>query len=334
LKIPDGETTYEDMVLGSVSRSNEDIEDFIIARSDGSATYNLAVVIDDHEMNISHVIRGNDHVTNTFKQIHIYRAFGWDVPVFGHVPLILRPDKKKVSKRLGDKDVQQYQGEGILAQAMFNYISLLGWSPKTDREIYSLAELIEIFTEENFNSANAVFDEEKLLAFNHQYIQKLSDHEIAEQVAPMLVQADIQSKYWLETRWEFLRQVMGLLRERAHRMTDFVEMSEYFFEFDYKYDPDGAAKQFTLENADRLASLADRFEALGSFDHESTEQALSALAEEGGFKRGKLIHPTRLAVSGRSRGPGLFDILVAIGQAETVERMRKAVDYIREKQQT
>ena len=158
LAIPPGETTFDDMVSGTITRSNDDIEDLVIARSDGSATYNLAVVVDDHEMGITHVIRGNDHVSNTFKQIHLYRALGLEVPRFGHVPLILRPDRKKVSKRLGDKDVAEYKQEGILPEAMFNYLCLLGWSPKTENEIYTQKELIELFNEKNFNASNAIFD--------------------------------------------------------------------------------------------------------------------------------------------------------------------------------
>jgi nondiscriminating glutamyl-tRNA synthetase len=334
LKIPEGETSFTDLVLGGISRSSDDIEDLIIARSDGSATYNLAVVVDDHDMGITHVIRGNDHVTNTFKQIHLYRAFGWELPKFGHVPLILRPDKRKVSKRLGDKDVQQYQQEGILPEALFNYLSLLGWSPKTEREIYTRDELVEIFDERNFNPSNAVFDEEKLLAFNFEHIQKLSGHEIATLVAPLLVAANIQSRYWFETRWDYLRKVMELLKERARRVTDFVELGSYFFEFDYQYDSEAEAKYFKPETAELLSSLADRFERLDEFDLSSTEKALSDLAEERGMKRGRLIHPTRLAVSGRSKGPGLFDILVTLGKSAVVQRMRKAVDYIAEKAQS
>ncbi|MCP4677108.1 MAG: glutamate--tRNA ligase, partial [Deltaproteobacteria bacterium] len=186
---------------------NAELEDFIVARSDGSVTYNFAVVVDDHDMGISHVIRGNDHITNTFKQIILYNALGLELPVFGHVPMILRPDKKKVSKRLGDKDVGEYKNEGILPEAMINYLSLLGWSPKVDNEIYSRQELIDLFDTAGLNNSNAVFDEEKLLAFNFSHIQKKSDHELAVLAAPLLVEAGLTTKYWLETRWEYLRQV-------------------------------------------------------------------------------------------------------------------------------
>jgi glutamyl-tRNA synthetase len=195
IRIPDGVTDFHDIVSGDLRRENTEIEDFVIARSDGSATYNLAVVVDDHDMGITHVLRGNDHITNTFKQIHIYRALGYELPVFGHVPLILRPDKKKVSKRLGDKDVGEYQVDGILPEAMFNFLCLLGWSPKTDREIYTVEELIEIFNPDNFNASNAVFNEEKLIAFNREHLIKKSDHELATMIAPLLVEAGCTTKY-------------------------------------------------------------------------------------------------------------------------------------------
>lgn len=333
VRIPEGVTTYHDMVSGELSRHSDDIEDVIIARSDGSATYNFAVVIDDHEMGITHVIRGNDHITNTFKQIHIYRAFGWPEPIFGHVPLILRPDKKKVSKRLGDKDVGEYRDDGVVPDAMFNYLCLLGWNPKTEQEIYSRDELIERFTEVNFNASNAVFDEEKLIAFNKAHIMRMSDHELAVLVAPMLVEAGVTTKYWLETRWEYLRQVVGLLKERVRTLHDFVGLGGYFFSFDYTYDEAAATKQFVPEIAEILAALADRFASLGEFTHDGLERTLKGLAEERGMKPGQLIHPTRLAVSGMSIGPGLYDLLQALGKPIVLERMRKAVEFINRKHQ-
>jgi len=328
LRIPEGATSFDDIVSGRLTRSNEEIEDFIVARSDGRATYNLAVVIDDHDMGITHVIRGNDHITNTFKQVHIYDALGFDLPVFGHLPMILRPDKKKVSKRLGDKDVGEYRKEGILPEAIFNYLCLLGWSPKTDREIYSVEELIEIFNPDNFNPSNAVFDQEKLIAFNKAHIMLKPDHDLAVELAPMLVEAGLTTRYWLETRWEYLRAVVGVLKGRVSRVSEFVDHGGYFFDFDYKYDPEAAAKQFTKEAGPLLTELADRFEQLEEFTHDSTEAVLSQVAAEKELKKAKLIHPTRLAVSGMKVGPGLYDILAVLGKTRVVERLRKAVEYI------
>jgi len=328
IRIPDGETRYTDMVYGEITRKNEEIEDFIVARSDGSATYNLAVVVDDHDMRITHIIRGNDHISNTFKQIHIYRALGWEIPIFGHVPLILRPDKRKVSKRLGDKDIFEYKQEGVLPDAMFNYLTFLGWSPKTDREIYNPKELIEIFDANHFNQSNAIFDQEKLLAFNKAHIQLMTDHELATLVAPLLVKSGLTTKYWLETRWEYLRAVIRLLKERVRRLPDFVSLGPYFFNFDYQYDTKAEAKYFSPDAAGLLAELADRFEELSEFTHETTEATVSVMADDKGIKRARLIHATRLAVSGVPGGPGLYDILVTLGRPVVLERMRKAVDYI------
>jgi len=330
LKIPEGMTTFDDMVTGSIDRQNSETEDLIIARSDGTATYNLAVVVDDHTMGISHVIRGNDHITNTFKQIHIYRALGWEPPQFGHMPLILRKDKKKVSKRLGDKDVMAYREDGVLPAAMFNFLCLLGWSSKTDREVFTVPELIEIFDASSLNASNAVFDEDKLMAINREHIGLMSDHDLAVMVAPMLVEAGLTTKYWLETRWEYLRNVIGLVKSRTSRLSDFVERGGYFFSFDGQYDPEAAAKHFTPEAASALDQLADRFEALDVFTHDSIEQTLAAMADERQVKKGVLIHPTRLAVSGMSVGPSLFEMLELLSQSVVVERMRRAAAFIRE----
>jgi glutamyl-tRNA synthetase len=242
--------------------------------------------------------------------------------------MILRTDKKKVSKSRGDKGVHQFREEGILPEAMFNYLCLLGWSPKTDREIYSVEELIQNFTPDNFNPSNSVFDEAKLIAFNQQYIAEKTDHDLAVLVAPLLVDAGLTTKYWLETRWDYLREVVGLLKLRAKRVVDFVELSEYFFKEDFKYDPEAAAKQFTPENGALLTELAERFERLESFTAETIETCLSGFADEKELKKGKLIHPTRLAVSGRSAGPSLYEMLAILSQSVVVDRMRRAVAQI------
>lgn len=347
LKIPDGETAYNDMVAGIIKRQNVEIEDFIIARSDSTATYNLAVVVDDHDMRVSHVIRGNDHITNTFKQIHICRALNWNIPEFGHVPLLLRPDKKKVSKRLGDKDVAEYASEGILPEAMFNYLSLLGWSPKTEKEIYTPDELIKIFEPAHFNSSNAVFDEEKLIAFNKQHIMLKNSREILEFIKD-LDESKLQEHYANAENINISAILMTLhaiteensqggersarivdsLKERVRTLLDFATLGSYFFTDDLSYDETAAQKQFTKDNALLMSELANRFDKIAVFDKQSAETALNSLADEKGIKRGQLIHPTRLALSGMTVGPGLFDIIDILGQQKSVERLRKAVDFI------
>jgi glutamyl-tRNA synthetase len=331
IKIPDGDVVYDDLLAGTLTRSSNDIEDFIVARSDGSVTYNFAVVMDDHDMSISHVLRGNDHITNTFKQVVLYQAMGYPLPVFCHVPLILRPDKSKVSKRKGDKAVGDYRHEGILPEAMFNYLSLLGWSPKTDRELYSPDELVKMFDIDNLNSANTVFDIDKLLAFNKSYISETSDHDLAALAAPMLVDAGLTTKYWLETRWEYLRQVVGLLKPRLKSIAEIVEQGGYFFEFKGEYEEKAAAKHFTPENAELLEALVGRFEQLTDFTEETADAALTEFAESRDLKKAKIIHPTRLAVSGTSKGPGLYEMLVVLSQSVVLERMKQAIEFIKRK---
>ncbi|MCX6827544.1 MAG: glutamate--tRNA ligase [candidate division Zixibacteria bacterium] len=328
LKIPQGETSYDDIVLGNITRQNSEIEDLVICRADGRVVYNMAVVVDDYEMGITHVIRGNDHVTNTFKQIHIYRGLGIELPQFAHLPLILRSDRKKVSKRLGDKDVSEYGKEGILPEALFNFLCLLGWSPKDNREFLSKEELIRVFKLENVNPANPIFNEEKLVALNKEYIKEYQDYKLAEMVAPLLVQAGITTKYWLETRWEYLIKIIGLLKERCRRMTDFVSLGKYFFYSEFNYEPESAQKQFTAETKKYLISLLTQFEEIEEFKKECLENALNGLAEQLGIKKGQLIHPVRLAVSGISVGPGLYDILETLGKSEVLLRLQRAIKYI------
>jgi nondiscriminating glutamyl-tRNA synthetase len=331
VNMPDGAVEYDDIIAGHLSRHSDDLEDFVVARSDGTATYNFAVVVDDHEMGITHVIRGNDHITNTFKQVVLYRALGLAEPKFCHLPLILRPDKRKVSKRLGDKDVGEYRAAGVLPEAMVNYLALLGWSPKTDNEIYSVPELVAMFDINHLTASNAVFDDEKLYAFNRAHIQRKSEHELAIMVAPMIVEAGLSTKYWLETRWEYLRQVIAMLKPRVQFLPDFVAQSGYFFNSSFTYEAEAEAKSFNAESADLMAALADRYEPLTDFTHDSTEKILVDLATELGVGKAKIIHPTRLAISGSSRGPGLYEMIVTLGRPIVVERLRKAVVHIRTK---
>ncbi len=323
-----GTAWFDDVVLGRIEKDYRDLDDFIILKSDGNAIYNMAVVIDDHDMGISHVIRGNDHIANTFLQKEIYEAFGWDLPTFGHLPLILRMDKSKMSKRKGDKSVDEYQHEGYLPEAMFNFLALLGWSPKDDREKMSRQDLIDTFNLEGINSSNAVFNPEKLTWLNHQYVMEKSNHELAEMVAPLLVEAGLTTKYYLETRWQWLMKIMGLLKERCRLLTEFVPAASYFFTDNFTYDEKGAHKSFTAQGANYLTKLADRFEAIAEFTESSADQALRALAEELGVKPAALIHPTRLAVSGLTGGPSLFALLEAIGKDRVVARLRRAVEFI------
>jgi len=323
-----GTAWFDDVVLGRIEKDYRDLDDFIILKSDGNAIYNFAVVIDDHDMGISHVIRGNDHIANTFLQKEIYSAFGWDLPVFGHLPLILRMDKSKMSKRKGDKSVDEYQHEGYLPEAMFNFLALLGWSPKDDREKMSRQELIDAFTPEGINASNAVFNPEKLTWLNHQYVMEKSNHELAEMVAPLLVESGLTTKYYLETRWQWLMKIMGLLKERCRLITEFVSAASYFFTDNFNYDEKGALKAFTSEGAGYLQKLAERYAAIPDLTESVADQTLRSLAEELGVKPAAIIHPTRLAVSGLTGGPSLFAMLELIGKERVLARLQRAIEFI------
>ncbi len=330
LKIPEGETRFSDLVYGEMVKQNKDLEDLVICRSDGRPIYNFAVVVDDHEMRITHVIRGNDHQTNTFKQVLIYNALGFAVPEMAHLPLIFDQRKKKISKRDKAANASDYAKEGYLPEAVVNYLAMLGWSPKDDREIMTMAELIAAFDLRGANKSNAIFDPVKMRHFNAEHIRRKSNHELAVMAAPLLVAADICTKYGLETRWRYLMDVMGLLKDRCTVISEFVEYSNYFFHPPVAYDADGRQKYFSSEAAVRLEQLADDFDGLTDFTHDALEASLNGTAAKLGLKSGQLIHPVRLAVTGLTKGPGLFEILALVGRHETVTRIRAAARYIRE----
>ncbi|MDD4052968.1 MAG: glutamate--tRNA ligase [candidate division Zixibacteria bacterium] len=332
LQIPDGETRFTDLVYGEMVKQNKDLEDLIICRSDGRPIYNFAVVVDDHEMGITHVIRGNDHQTNTFKQVLIYDALGFPAPEMAHLPLIFDQRKKKISKRDKAANASDYAKEGYLPEAVVNYLAMLGWSPKDDREIMTLPELIEAFDLRGANKSNAIFDPVKMRHFNAEHIRRKTNHDLAVMVAPLLIAADISTKYGLETRWRYLMDVIGLLKDRCGLINEFVEQAACFFQPPTAYDAEGKQKHFNVETADRLDKLADVFDGLADFTHDAVEAALNNLAETLGVKAAQLIHPVRLAVTGRTKGPGLYELLVLIGRQETTARMRAAARYIRDTQ--
>ena len=330
LKLPlKGEAAFHDSVYGEVKRSYADLDDMVIMKSNGHALYNFAVVIDDHDMRISHVIRGNDHIMNTFYQSEIYKAFGWKAPEFAHLPLILRPDRAKLSKRKGDKGVTEYQAEGYLSDAMVNYLALVGWSPKDDREKMSRDELIEAFSLDGINPNNAIFDVDKLTWMNGEYIRELDSNKLIDMVSPHLIEAGLTTKYWIETNWHWTVKVINALKERCKLLSDFERQSHYFFKSDFDYDSKGVKKHFGPDDTVELLRAAkDSFEAVGKWDKESLEKVLRDLAEKKGIKAARLIHPIRLAISGVTAGPGLFDILELLGEKEVQTRIERAIKYI------
>ncbi len=322
----EGETTYEDIIRGRITFKNSEIGDFTILRSDGTPTYQLACTVDDHFMGITHVIRGEDHIPNTPKQILIYRALGWEPPKFAHLPMILGPDKKKLSKRHGATAVLEYRDMGILPEALFNFLALLGWSPGGDREIVPKDEMIELFDLKRVGKRAAVFDMDKLLWMNSVYIRNKPDDEIFSLVLPLFEKEDLVKS---DEDRELLKRVIPLLKERVKLLPDFVELGSYFFTDDFTLDEKGVEKHLKdPEVPSRLALLRDRLGELSSseFTKENVERVLRRLAEELGIKAALLIHPTRLILTGRTQGPGLFELMEVLGREKCLQRFNRYLE--------
>ena len=330
LKVPEGKTSFKDLVGGLLERENADIEDMVCLRSDGRPTYNFAAVVDDFDMKITHVIRGNDHISNTFKQILLYRALNLPVPEFGHVPLILGEDKRKVSKREGAVAVTDYRDLGYFPETMLNFLALLGWSPGDGREIMSKEELITAFSMERVHSANPVFDEQKLEWMNGEYIRKFSDEELLEQVFPFLEKAGLVKPDMKTALHGYLLKVVSLLKERCRLLTDFAALGDYFFKEEFDYDSKGTEKQFAdPKAAERLTKVINAWRELEPFTKGTTEDALRVLSEKEGEKAAAFIHPIRLAITGKTMGPALFDIVETLGKDRVLARLSRAVEFIK-----
>ncbi len=329
LFVPEGETYFDDLVLGKIKRSHKEIDDFIIARSDGRAVYNLAVVVDDYEMGITHVIRGNDHVSNTFKQILLYDSLGLPKPHFAHLPLILGKDRSKMSKRDGAVAVTDYGKSGYLKEAVLNFIALLGWSPGDDREILNTEELIESFSLDRINPTNAIFDIEKLNWMNGVYIRQTENYVLVDLLRPFLVDAGLVTQLFINSRWDYMIKVVGLLKERCRLLSDFVAQGYYFFTDEFSFDEKGVKKFFSApQAADQLENWLVELEKIEPFETEQLENALRDLAEKLGVKAATLIHPTRLALTGITKGPSLFELMELLGKEKCLLRIRKAVEFI------
>jgi glutamyl-tRNA synthetase len=325
-----GATTFKDEVHGEVSFDNEAIGDFVILRSDGWPTYHLAVVVDDHEMGISHIIRGDDHISNTPKQVLLYNAFGWPMPVFAHVPLILGPDKTRLSKRHGATAVGEYARKGILPEALLNFLALLGWAPGDDREVLSKAELIELFDLSGIAKSNAVFDEKKLEWMNGQYIGQTTVDRLEPLVKDAFVNAGVASAAELENNRLYFHQVIDLLKSRVKLIPDFVAYGAYFFRDPEQYEEAARAKHWKdAQVGERLEKLAARLAELKNFSAPALEDAVRQLAEEMNMSAARLIHPARLALTGFGVSPGLFETMALLGQERVVARLRKAVKILK-----
>jgi glutamyl-tRNA synthetase len=332
LKVPDGEVRYTDGVHGEVITPNFSVEDFIIQRTDGTPTYMMAVVVDDHDMGISYVLRGDDHITNTPKQIMIYNALGWKAPQFAHVPLILGPDKKRLSKRHGATAISEYRARGYLPEAVVSFLAMLGWNPKDERENLTLDELIEAFDVSGINPKSAVFDEPKLEWANGEFLSRKPDGEIQS-----LLQDEFETRVadgdLPESSRSMLPIAISMLKSRARFPVDILNYGFYFFKDPTNIVDTQAAKKRLKDPLipELVDELATRFERLKSANAKTIEDTLRQLAEEKEVNPGLLIHSTRLAVSGQGVGPGLFELLVALEMETVVRRMRWLAGFLREK---
>ena len=328
-KVNEGKTSFVDLVHGPIEFDNEHIEPFVILRSDGHPTYHLSVVVDDIDMAITHVVRGDDHISNTPKQVLLYQAFGAATPQFAHVPLIMGPDKKRLSKRHGATSVMEYARQGYIAEGMVNFLALLGWSPGSgDEELFTAQQLTDRFTLEGISGGNAVFNTEKLDWFNHQHLLRLSDAALVDRLEPLLRDEDMWRPSLNTTTFEWFREVLALFKPRAKRLTDYVEGLRPFLDAPITIDPEAAAKHLAAPGMrEHLLALHAAYQST-PFDAASLEQALRAVASERGIKAGVLIHATRIAMTGRMISPGLFEMLVLLGRDRVLARLQSLAETL------
>ena len=336
-KVPEGATAFDDAVHGRIEFDGSAIEDFVIQRSDGHPTYHLSVVVDDVDMRITHVIRGDDHISNTPKHVLLFRGLGAPVPTFAHVPLILGADKKRLSKRHGATSVTEYRRQGYLPEAMVNFLALLGWSPGDDRELMSADEMAQRFALDGISGGNAVFDTAKLDWMNGQYIAMMPAAALAAAATPFLVDAglwppaedveDPASPKRSEGGW--LMRLLELLRPRAKRLTDFPAQARPFLVDSVEYESEAVSKHLTgPEVPAHVRALVDALRAIDPFDEPQVESAVRGTAERRGVKAGTLIHIVRVGLTGRTASPGLFEMIVLLGRKRTLTRLAQLLTFL------
>lgn len=324
-RVGEGTTRFSDLIRGEIAISSEEIKDIVLLKSDGTPTYNFACVVDDHEMGISHVIRGEDHIPNTPKQILLYRALGWPLPAFAHLPLILGADKAPLSKRHGATSLSAFRDAGYLAPALLNYLALLGWAPGDDREIFAASELVAAFSLERVNKSAAVFDYQKLSWLNGQYLPRLSPAEFAALARPHLDRAGIGP-----VPDELLERVFLLLGQRLKTVADIVGQGDYFFRSPREYRPEAVEKFW--KPAGTAALLAREREILARvepFRSAAMEAPVRALMDELKLKGGAVMGPLRVALAGRGESPGVFEIMEVLGREEVLARIDRALVALR-----
>jgi len=322
----DKKVIVEDIIRGKVEFDSNLLDDQVLLKGDGYPTYHLANVIDDHLMKISHVIRGEEWIPSTPKHVLLYDAFSWEKPVFAHLPLLLNPDKSKLSKRQGDVAVEDYRSKGYLPESLVNFVALLGWNPGIEQEIFSLGELVELFSIDSVNKAGAVFNIEKLNAFNFEHLRKKDDREVLRILKELLV----KSKYSNHALGDdTLLQIIEAMRPRISFVKDIIDNSPYFFEPPESYDQEVVKKRWEEDTPNYLRTLAEEYSRLNTPSKDDYEKALHKAAETCGVGNGKLIHSLRLALSGVGGGPGLYDILFILGKEESIKRIYTAIERIK-----
>ena len=332
LRVPDGETTFQDAVRGTVIVQNKQIDDFILLRSDETPVYQVAVVVDDHEMGITHVIRGDDHLSNTPKQILIYQAMEWDIPTFAHVPMILGPDKKRLSKRHGATSVEEYEKAGFLPQAVVNFLALLGWSPGDDREMMSLEEMAACFSLNRVSKNPAVLDETKLTWMNGQYLSRMPEEELFALIADKVEGEGLMADPFAEANRSYLLRCMGLMKERMKKVGDFVNQGRYFLVDPEEYEEEAVRKHWSREDLRGwFETLYERLGALPSWEADRLEETIRGFADEMGVGAGKVIHPIRVALTGTGASPGLFALMEVLGRERVTRRLQRAMDYLQKR---
>ena len=325
--VPEGETVWEDMVHEEMRFQNTDIDDLVILRSDGRPTYNLAVASDDAEHRITHVIRGDDHLSNTPKQVLLYEALGHPVPTFGHVPMILGSDGKRLSKRHGATAVGEYESQGLLPEAMVNFLALLGWSPGDDQEVMSVEELVQRFSMERVLKKSSIFDLKKLDWLSGQHFNASTAEALEPALTEGIEAAGLATRGELEERREWYLSLIDLLKTRARRIPDLVDLARPFLVEELEFDTEAVSKHWLkapAEVLEQLMALRTTLEA-ATWEPESLEEVIRGYAEEISVGAGKVIHPLRVAVTGRDASPGIFEVLAFLGRVTVLARLDDAI---------
>jgi len=321
-RVPEGTTSFNDAVKGEISFNNSDIEDLVILRSDGTPTYNLCVVIDDAEMDVTEVIRGDDHINNTPKQILLYRALGLEVPGFAHLPMILGEDRTRLSKRHGATSVMAYRDMGILPEALVNYLARLGWS-HGDEEIFSLEELREKFTLDNVGKSSGVFNSKKLLWLNQHYIQAKTAEELMDTFLYQLKRQGVEAQD--DAR---IIKIIKTLQSRSTTMEEMATGALFYFRDKVEYEEKAARKFLTPERAELFKRLIKDLGGLDEFNEENIESVFTKILEDTGLKLGKVAQPVRVALTGGRISPGIYETIEALGVEMTIQRLSEALSFV------